>query len=120
MTEQRSVIPGHEKSDADVSPIRWIVLGFVVIVAAISLGVWWIYGYYRTEDADRDVRRSYIGPVSVIPPEPRLQVDPRMDFERFRQSEENILNNYGWASREQGKVRIPIRRAMELEAEKRQ
>jgi hypothetical protein len=42
-------------------------------------------------------------------PEQRLET---LREQRVREAEE--LNNYGWADREQGVVRLPVERAMEL------
>ena len=60
------------------------------------------------------MRRSLIPPASSVPPEPRLQVDPSEELQVFRKEQDQILNSYGWVSREDGRVRIPIERAMEL------
>jgi hypothetical protein len=109
----------HEKSDVNVRPIRWVVVVFIVTMVFVYLGVWWIFSYYRGEDGRRDVRRSQVEAPSAIPPAPRLQVDPYKDWQEYRQAEQRILDTYGWTSRDAGRVRVPIRRAMELMVERR-
>ena len=49
---------------------------------------------------------------------PRLLVNQKLDMEAFRASEDNLLNNYGWVDRQQGIVRIPIDRAIDLLAQR--
>jgi hypothetical protein len=49
-----------------------------------------------------------------VPPEPRLQTNPREDLRQFREQEDAILNSYGWVDRPAGVVRIPIEDAMKL------
>jgi hypothetical protein len=48
-------------------------------------------------------------------PTPRLQIDDgNQDVMDLHGREDLLLNNYSWADRGQGKVRVPIERAMEL------
>jgi hypothetical protein len=111
----------HEDiTDVNVRRIFRIAIVFIVVGAAIHVGIWWLFAYYRNVDAQRDVSETLIQPPSPIPPEPRLEVNPTEDFQTFRQQQQNILNSYGWASREDGRVHIPIERAMELVAEGRE
>ena len=50
-------------------------------------------------------------------PTPRVQTDDgNQDVMDLHAREDLLLNNYSWADRAQGKVRIPIERAMELVA----
>jgi hypothetical protein len=104
----------HENiSDVNVRRIFRIAIVFVVLAAAIHLGVWWMFSYYRNADAQRDVRQTLIEPPPPIPPEPRLQVNPAEDWQTFRRQQQDILNSYGWIARGEGRVHIPIERAME-------
>jgi hypothetical protein len=49
-----------------------------------------------------------------LPPEPRLQTNPRADLKDLRDSEERVLESYSWVDRNGGVVRIPIDEAMKL------
>jgi hypothetical protein len=109
---------GHETDEIDVRPIFRIAVIFIVMGALIFLGVWWMFIYNRTQLERRDVRQTLIDAPPQLPPEPRLEVSPEQDWQAYRQSQEKILNTYGWVSREQGRVRIPIDRAMELVAQR--
>jgi hypothetical protein len=52
-------------------------------------------------------------------PTPRLQVDDgNQDVANLHQREDLMLDHYSWVDRSQGKVRIPIERAMELIAQR--
>jgi hypothetical protein len=51
-------------------------------------------------------------------PEPRLQADEYRDYEVYRRRVDEQLNSYTWINKNDGSVRIPIRRAMELIAER--
>lgn len=52
------------------------------------------------------------------PPQPRLQRLPTRELETLRAEERAVLESYGWVDRDEGIVRIPIERAMELIAER--
>ena len=53
-----------------------------------------------------------------MPPEPRLQVNPREDAAEFHAQEDAILDGYTWVNREAGTVRIPIAEAMKATVQK--
>jgi hypothetical protein len=52
------------------------------------------------------------------PPEPRLSVKPGDELKALRAEEAKQLEGYDWIDREQGVVRIPIARAMEILAQR--
>jgi hypothetical protein len=104
----------HETtSDVNVHRILRIAIVFVVVAAAIHLGVWSMFVYYRNANAQRDLRQTLIEPPRPIPPEPRLQVNPTEDWQTFRRQQQDLLNSYGWISRDERRVHIPIELAME-------
>lgn len=43
-----------------------------------------------------------------------IYAEPNLDVKLVRAQQLELLNSYGWVDREQGVVRIPIDRAMEL------
>src|SRR5262249_51448205 len=53
-----------------------------------------------------------------LPPEPRLQTNPRQDLSDLRSQEDQILGSYGWVDKNAGTVRIPIDQAMKLALER--
>ena len=57
-------------------------------------------------------------PRQRLPPEPRLQTNPRQDLSDLRAREDQLLNSYGWVDKNTGVVRIPIERAMQLIVER--
>jgi hypothetical protein len=106
----------HETYDVDFfGVLRFAVVLIVagVIVAGI---VWLLFSYLLRRDA-RQGPVEY--PLAVqeqnrLPPEPRLQTNPRQDLEDFRAQEDSLLKSYGWIDRNAGTVRIPIDEAMKL------
>jgi hypothetical protein len=109
---------GHQGADVRFRPIKWTVIVFAVIFAAIHLVVWRLYRYVQQQDKTRDVRRSFVESVPPVPPPPRLQVYPREDLHEYLRAQQERLESYGWVSRPEGRVRIPIERAMEMVVER--
>ncbi len=70
--------------------------------------------------SEREARRATLtfplaaGQEHRVPPEPRLQADPRRDMRDLRAAEDSVLNSYGWVNKNAGIVRIPIGDAMKL------
>jgi len=108
----------HEREGVNVSSIKRFLLVAIVILAMIHVGVWWLYQYFRHQDQRRDVRRTLVEAPPPVPPGPRLQINAQADFQGYLRQQQETLKSYGWVSRAEGKVRIPIDRAMELVVEK--
>ena len=109
--------PGYEKRDAD---IRALLIFGAVLAATLVLIFVLMLGVFRHFS-----RVQSLGPPAspfadsrALPPQPRLQLEPRMELEHLRQREDDILNSYGWVDPSAGIVRIPIDRAMTLLLEK--
>ena len=106
----------HEHSDVNIRAILAFGAGLVVVAAVISVLVWLLFGYFEAREA-RQAQPEY--PLAVtqsprLPPEPRLQTNPREDLSELRAAEAELLTTYGWVDRNAGVVRIPIDEAMRL------
>ena len=86
----------------------------VVGLIVINLAVWTLFRFFRAQNENVDVSRSVVAPEAERPTEPPLQVSPRLELRGFRQQQMDQLNSYGWISKADGTVRIPINRAMQL------
>jgi hypothetical protein len=112
-TQQASVSVGHELSDAEARPLAYAGLILAVILILIGIGMAATFYFFGKEQK--------LGPPAtpfenarMLPPLPRLQVDPKMELKEYRDSQREILNSYGWVDRAGGVVRIPVDRAIEL------
>lgn len=109
---------GHEVSDAHFRPIViFLVALSVLVVIAFSLMVWMFdYLEHRAEVADR--QPSALADRTALPPEPRLQVVPRVELQQYKEEVTHQIESYEWIDKDAGVVRIPIERAIELIAER--
>jgi len=106
----------HETSDVNIRAILGFGLGLIVVVALLQFVVWVMFKYFDSRESAK-VSAEYPRAVSQgdrVPPEPRLQINPREDLQDLRAAEDAILNGYGWVDKNAGIVRIPIDEAMKL------
>jgi len=116
--------PSHEvhreTSDVSVGGVGVFVIVLVVATVMISGAVWAFYRYLG-EQASRPMQAEFplaTNAMRRLPPEPRLQTDPRDDLANLRRAEDEVLDGYAWVDRNAGVVRIPIEQAMKLTAER--
>jgi hypothetical protein len=114
MTRQDST--HHEESDVDIRGILIFAAGLVVTAVVISFVVWVLFRYLNAREARQQPPEFPLAAAEEhrLPPEPRLQTDPREDLQELRDAEQQVLTTYGWVDRTDGVVRIPIDEAMKL------
>ena len=106
----------HETTDVDIRGVLMFAAGLIVVAAIIHLLVWVLFGFFDAREA-RQGQVEYplaIDQENRLPPEPRLQTNPREDLLDLRAAEDQALTTYGWVDRNAGVVRIPIDEAMKL------
>jgi hypothetical protein len=106
----------HEESDVNIIAIFAFGLGLVVVAAVVSLLVFVLFRFFEVREAAR-VPLAYplaISREGALPPEPRLQTNPRQDLADLLAKEDALLTSYGWVDKNAGVVRIPIDEAMKL------
>jgi len=107
----------HETSDVSLRPILLSAAGLLALGAVVYLVVWVFLGYLTRRAEVPTSQLEYplaIGQEDRLPPEPRLQTNPRQDLRDLRNAEDERLDSYGWVDRNAGVVRIPIDEAMKL------
>lgn len=114
--QQHDSAHGYETRDVSMSVV-WVGVGSMVVVIAVCM-VLMVALLKAFMAAPRPVAKDkpIINYGRLLPPEPRLQPTPPRDLAEFRESEERFLHSYGWINKEEGVVRIPIERAIELVA----
>jgi hypothetical protein len=110
----------HETSDVSIAGIFGFGVGLLVTAAIVHLLIFVLFRYFQSRE-DARVPAEY--PLARsrddrVPPEPRLQTDPRQDLIDLRAKEDEWLGSYGWVDKNAGVVRIPIEVAMRLTLER--
>jgi len=107
----------HEASDVNFRAIVQFGVGLLVLGAVVYLVVWLFFGFLSERASRASGQLAYplaAGQQDRVPPEPRLQTNPRADLRELRESEEKRLDSYGWVDRNAGIVHIPIDDAIKL------
>jgi len=110
----------HETSDANITAVLGFALGLFVVAVVVHVLIYFLFLYFSSREAHR-LAPQYpmaIGQEQQLPPEPRLQTNPREDLLKLREAEDAVLDGYGWVDRNAGIVRIPIALAMKLTLER--
>jgi hypothetical protein len=138
--EEVDVSAGYERSDVKISGIVVFLTAltvFVVVTAVLCYGIGKVINAnMNKEDGPNskwtrtaDVRQlgnlpsspelqNKIAALTQQFPTPRLQTDDgNQDITDLHLREDLLLDHYTWVDRGQGKVRIPVERAMELLAQ---
>lgn len=110
----------HETSDVSIRGIFAFAAALLAAAIVIHIGVWVLFRYFDARLA-REGTPEY--PLAItqenrVPPEPRLQVNPRQDLADLREKEDQTLKTYGWVDRNAGVVRIPIDEAIKRTLER--
>ncbi len=110
----------HETSDVNIRGVLGFGLGLLVAGIVIHLAVSLLFLYF-TGRATSPTGLEYPlakGQENRLPPEPRLQTNPRQDLRDLRATEDQVLTTYGWVDKNAGTVRIPIDEAIRLVIER--
>jgi hypothetical protein len=106
---------GHEATNPRVGGILLVAVGLVAVVATGLVGLWLLFSVLQSGAQQADVPVSPLATAGQLPPMPRLQANPRADWQRVRATAEAVLGSYGQGG---GAIRIPIDRAMDLIAQR--
>lgn len=111
----------HQEDGVELGPILKSGLGLAVITVITYGIVLVIYQVLAsTTDANSTARRypMSVGQENRLPPEPRLQVNPKQELIDLRARELDTLDHYSWVDKNAGIARIPIENAMKLTLER--
>jgi hypothetical protein len=104
---------GYERTDADVRSLLKFAFALFVILVAVIFSMKWMFFYFA--------KSQQLGPPAspfenarVLPPQPRLQVQPHLDLQAYCEDQLRQLESYGWVDPQNEVVRIPVDRAMDL------
>lgn len=109
---------GHETTDVKARGILGLAVAVALTVLAALGGLAWLVNDYQAEARHSDPQVSPLARDRRPSPGPQLQATPNADFTEFRQQQEETLSSYGWIDKQQGIVRVPVSRAIEILAER--
>jgi len=120
---ERDVNPGvsHETRDVNVFQISAFGIGLLLSCIVVVFAMWAMFDFLaHREDAKNadNPAAAMMKERPALPPEPRLQAEPRIELKDLKADEDAILSSYGWVDPNKGIVRIPINQAIDIVAQK--
>ena len=120
---------GFEREDMGARNVYAFLIALALMGVLVHFVVKGIYGFM---DSYEKAHQPPANPLATAPenarapgkdipnkfPLPRMEENERLGIKDFRMQEEQTLNSYGWVDQQNGVVRIPIDRAMQLIAER--
>lgn len=111
----------HETRDVNVFQISAFGIGLLLACIVTVFAMWVMFDFlFKREDLkNRDNPAAAMMKESQqLPPEPRLQAEPKVELRDLRADENTILHSYGWVDSAKGIVRIPIDQAIDIVSQK--
>lgn len=104
-----------ERRDVNVRAMASIGAAIVVTAVVLHVALYWLYGTFRGNAVESGrVTKTQEQIKQTAGGQPKLQVDPAAEINKFREEENKKLNTYGWVNKDNGIVRILIDQAMKL------
>jgi hypothetical protein len=104
--------PGYETRDANARGVFNFLVFLGIMLVVSGLVCWGLLRYFSSREAGP--AGSPFEDTRELPLGPQLQVNPREDWLKFHEQQEQALETYEWENRGSGIVRVPIERAMDL------
>lgn len=115
----------HERNEVNIGVIVRFGVWLVVAGIVINFIAWGLFHYFsnREDRLEPPPPPLVSSPSDRLPPDPRLQgapgskfplQNPVLEMEAYKKAEEDLLDSYGWADKQAGRVRIPIERAKQI------
>lgn len=103
---------GYERRDANVRVLLQFGFWLAVILVVVSFAMRWTFNFLSAKSPTGPPPTPFEN-ARVLPPQPRLQVEPHQDLKTYCAQQLGNLNGYGWVDQQNGVVRIPIDQAMD-------
>ena len=104
---------GHEQSEVSVRFIVVSLAGLALVTLLVFVVVVGVFRHFYDSDKTGQARRQ-----PVVPPEPRIEVAPYEQLQQMHAKEDHVLTTYAWVDKQNGVVRVPIDRSIDLLAAK--
>src|ERR1017187_9080761 len=122
-THEPDVNPGvsHERRDVNVFQISAFGIGLLLSCIVVVFAMWAMFDFlFSREDAKNATNPAapMMNERPKLPPEPRLQAEPKIELKDLKADEDAILTSYGWIDPNKGIVRIPIDQAIDIDRKK--
>jgi hypothetical protein len=106
---------GYETRDANPNMLFMVGGGLIVLILVVMfivIGILKLFENYKPTTDEPPPPAT--AEKHVVPPEPRLQEKPEIDYAKWFTQQDSLLRSYGWIDEQQGIARIPIDTAIAI------
>ena len=101
----------YERTDIESAAIAWLAVGLASFVIATPLLMPLVFPQSMRQ-------QSLSAPPALSANAPHLEIASVPELQHLERGQATLVNSYGWIDRDRGLVRIPVRRAVELIAQR--
>jgi hypothetical protein len=114
--QEAAIALGHEERDVRARPVAVAALALAVVCIVAGALMHLLFNVFASMESYQSAVPSPLQGAygQKEPPAPRLQTAPLQDLATLRARDAALLDGYAWVKREDGIVRIPIDRAIEV------
>ena len=105
---------GYETRDVNLRAVLALAIATAIGAVLVHIGLYYLLSGLEAQARRNDPEPSPRASQDATAPGPRLQSTPLADYEQYKLEQEQLTTTYGWVDRQQGIVRIPVERAMQL------
>lgn len=103
---------GYESRDANIGSLLKFAAWLAVLLVVVLFAMKWMF-FYLAKTQQLGPPASPFENARVLPPAPRLQVEPRVELRTYCEGQREQVESYGWVDPRIGYVRIPVDRAID-------
>ncbi len=113
---ERNLSVAHDRGEEDVKTVSGFGIGLGIGIIFVVFAMWGLFEWFyaREDHASPVVAPVILTDKQQLPPEPRLQAQPRLDLKALHEGEDAVLTSYAWIDPDHGIARIPIDQAMKI------
>jgi hypothetical protein len=104
---------GYERRDANIPALLKLGLGLAVLIAVTMVSMTWAFSIFDKYEPLGPPAASFVNS-RQLPTGPLLQAAPHVELKDYCAAQQNNVGTYAWVDKQQGTVRIPVDRAMDL------
>jgi len=111
----------HERRDVNVFQISAFGIGLLLACIVTAFAMWALFDWFFAREDKKNQSNAAAAMMKErpqLPPEPRLQAQPKVELRDMHSDEDTILNSYGWIDPNKGIVRIPVDQAIDIVSQK--
>jgi hypothetical protein len=106
---------GWEKRDVNIKGLFQFAFWMAVVLMVTLVGMRFTFDFFkRVEPLGSTASPLVTTTDRMLPPSPRLQVQPHQELEDYCVAQQQAVSTYAWVNQSSGVVRIPVDRAMQL------